>query len=193
MQQKWLQTTEIQLGNESAYFISETIEVDRLSALAFFAAGVEFKGQRYIWQNRAQTLSLVGLGQAYAITNDASEERFDAVEKQWKQFTKNLPNLKVQPILFGGFAFDPMRNESAQWATLPHSTFMVATYQLMMNEQGCFVTIHAITKDQHTEQILQPLREKRDELLFHANQKQPVYEKPTVTAITEPGKDQYLQ
>ena len=91
MQQKWYDTTEIQLENRVAYFISETIEVNRLSALAFFAAGERFKGERFFWQNRAQTVTLVGLGHAYTITNDANEQRFDAVEEQWQQLTQNLP------------------------------------------------------------------------------------------------------
>lgn len=194
MQQEWYNTTEIQLGGEVAYFISETIEVNRLSALAFFAAGERFKGQRFFWQNRAQTLSLVGLGHAYTISNDAADARFDAVENEWKQLTEHLPKQEVQPILFGGFAFDPARNNSVEWAQLPHSIFALATFQLVMKNDTSFVTIHYIARDKNYEQTMNDLRKQRDELIHAAQVKEVrTYDKPNVMKISEPGKDKYLQ
>ncbi len=55
MQQKWYQTTEIEVDSlgQNLHFYMETIEVSRLSALAFYAAGEErYKGERFYWQNR---------------------------------------------------------------------------------------------------------------------------------------------
>ena len=194
MQQEWLHTTEIQLGGEVAYFISETIEVNRLSALAFFAAGERFKGQRFFWQNRAQTLSLVGLGHAHTIVNEAHNARFDAVENEWKQLTQHLPKQEVQPILFGGFAFDPKQHNSKQWAELPHSIFALATFQLVMKNDTSFVTIHYIARDKNYEQAFNELRKQREELIHAAQVKEVrTYEKPTVVEVTEPGKEKYLQ
>lgn len=194
MQQKWYDTTEIQLENRVAYFISETIEVNRLSALAFFAAGERFKGQRFFWQNRAQTVTLVGLGHAYTITNDANEQRFDAVEEQWQQLTQNLPKKTVQPILFGGFAFDPARNNATEWRNLPHSIFALATFQLIMKNDTSYVTIHYITEEPNVEAKMNELRKQRDELIHAAQVKEVrTYEKPEVIEVTEPGKEQYLQ
>ena len=194
MQQKWYDTTEIQLENRVAYFISETIEVNRLSALAFFAAGERFKGERFFWQNRAQTVTLVGLGHAYTITNDANEQRFDAVEEQWQQLTNKLPKQAVQPILFGGFAFDPARNNATEWHNLPHSIFALATFQLIMKNDTSYVTIHYITREPNVEVKMNELRKQRDELIHAAQVKEVrTYEKPQVIDVTEPGKEQYLQ
>ena len=193
MQQKWYNATEIQLDGNVAYFVSETIEVNRLSALAFFAAGEPFKGERFFWQNRAQTVTLVGLGYAYTIKNDAGEARFDAVENEWKQLTANLPKQHVQPLLFGGFAFDPARNLQ-QWSNLPHSIFALATYQLVMKNDTCYVTIHYIAHDKNYEQAFNDCRKQRDELIHAAQVKEVrTYEQPHVMNVTEPGKEQYLQ
>ena len=194
MQQKWYHTTEIQLEDSVAYFISETIEVNRLSALAFFAAGERYKGQRFFWQNRAQTVTLVGLGHAYTITNNADHERFDAVEQQWQQLTQNLPKLEVQPVLFGGFAFDPARNHSTQWRNLPHSIFALTTFQLVMKNDTSYVTIHYISRDTNNETAFNELRKQRDELIHAAQVKEVrTYDKPHVVEIREPGKKKYLQ
>ena len=194
MQQKWYNTTEIQLEGSVAYFISETIEVNRLSALAFFAAGERYKGQRFFWQNRAQSVMLVGLGHAYTITNNAHEQRFDAVEQQWQQLTQYLPKQAVQPILFGGFAFDPERTSGAEWRNLPHSIFALATFQLVMKNDTSYVTIHYITQDKNVDTAFNELRKQRDELIHAAQVKEVrTYDKPQVVEVTEPGKAKYLQ
>lgn len=54
MQHKWYNATEIEVGsNSKQIFYMETIEVSRLSALAFFAAGEsKYKGKRNYWQNQ---------------------------------------------------------------------------------------------------------------------------------------------
>ena len=92
MHHKWYNATEVEVGslNSKHHFYMETIEVSRLSALAFFAAGEKYKGKRYFWQNREKTFTLVGLGHAYTIENNAGQMRFDEVEQQWKQLTKNI-------------------------------------------------------------------------------------------------------
>lgn len=193
MQQKWYDATEIQLEDSVAYFISETIEVNRLSALAFFAAGERFKGQRFFWQNRAQTVTLVGLGHAYTITNETNEQRFDDVEMKWQQLTKNLPKQAVQPVLFGGFAFDPARNNATEWRNLPHSIFALSTFQLVMKNDTCYVTIQSIVHEKD-EKAFAELRKQRDELIHAAQVKEVrTYEHPQIADVTEPGKEQYLQ
>ena len=76
MHQKWYHTTELKVGSlDSKYFYAmETIEVSRLSALAFFAAGEQaYKGKRFYWQNREKTFTLVGLGHAYTIKNNSKQ------------------------------------------------------------------------------------------------------------------------
>jgi len=198
MDQKWLQTTEAEVGSKSAglHFYIETIEVSRLSALAFYAAGEsQFKGQRFYWQNREKTFTLVGLGHAYVIENNDNENRFDHVEKTWMELTKNIvkEDLESQPILFGGFTFDPKNQEHGEWDGFPQSYFTVATYQLVIQNDKAYVSIHLITDSLHSTQQFDQLRKERDRLIHAAQVKElKMYNKPVMTNYKERNKDEYL-
>ena len=199
MQHKWYNATEIEFNSNEKYtFYIETIEVNRLSALAFFAAGEgNFKGRRSFWQNREKTFTLVGLGHAFTIENNAKGERFDLVESKWQTLTQHLSTeQQLQPILFGGFTFDPANEVKGEWAAFPQSYFNVATYQFVMQNDTAYMTINYITtEDKDVAQVkMEQLRKERDALI-HAAQVIEVktYDKPTMTSYVEPHKEAYLQ
>lgn len=198
MQQKWYNATEIETSSFTAgtVFYMETIEVSRLSALAFFAAGEQsYKGQRYFWQNREKTLTLVGLGHAHIIQSEQGHARFDEVEQQWQQLTKNIvTEEQLRPILFGGFTFDTDNMTDGEWSGFPQSYFTVATFQLMMKNDRAYVTIHLITNEEQAAPQFEALRKERDRLIHAAQVKElKTYPKPHITAFSEPYKEEYLQ
>lgn len=198
MHHKWYSATEVVVENvEGATFLhSDTIEVNRLSALAFFAAGNSYKGKRFFWQNRAQTKTIVGLDHAYSITNNSDEARFDDVEQTWKRFTKYmaLENEEFQPILFGGFSFDPLNEVQDEWGSLSQSNFYLATFQLVMQNEKNYVSVHYISNSKERNAEFERLVKERDELI-HAAQVKEVrqYEKPVVRDYVEPFKEEYLK
>ena len=198
MQHKWYNATEIEVGsNSKQIFYMETIEVSRLSALAFFAAGeTNYKGKRYYWQNREKTFTLVGLGHAYIIENNEDTKRFDAVEEEWKNLTSQIvqEDQHLQPILFGGFTFDPDNEVTGEWANFPQSYFTVATHQLVIRNDQAFVTINFITNQENSAEVFEALRKERDALIHAAQVKElKTYNKPTMTSYEEPHKKEYLQ
>ncbi|MGE7912601.1 isochorismate synthase [Lysinibacillus xylanilyticus] len=198
MQQKWYQATEVEVDSlgQNLHFYMETIEVSRLSALAFYAAGEElYKGERFYWQNREKTMTLVGLGHAYTIQNNAKNDRFDAVEAEWKSLTKNCVKgqSELQPILFGGFTFDPQNEVTGEWTDFPEAYFALATYQLVIRDDKAFVSIHLITKNEQAESQFEALRKERDHLIHAAQVKEvKTYSKPEITSYFEPYKEPYL-
>lgn len=197
MQHKWYTATEVEVGSQQGkYFYMETIEVSRLSALAFFAAGQDrYKGRRFYWQNREKTFTLVGLGHAHVIENNAHDERFDSVEAQWKELTQNIVQEErdLQPILFGGFTFDTKNNVAGEWTDFPQSTFAVATHQLVIRHDKAYVTINLITDGTDTS-TFERLRKERDTLIHAAQVKElKTYSKPVMTSYAEPHKEAYLQ
>ncbi|MFJ5563091.1 isochorismate synthase [Lysinibacillus xylanilyticus] len=198
MQQKWYQATEVEVDSlgQNLHFYMETIEVSRLSALAFYAAGEElYKGERFYWQNREKTMTLVGLGHAYTIQNNAKNDRFDAVEAEWKSLTKNCVKgqSELQPILFGGFTFDPQNEVTGEWTDFPEAYFALATYQLVIRDDKAFVSIHLISKNELAESQFEALRKERDHLIHAAQVKEvKTYSKPEITSYFEPYKEPYL-
>ncbi|MFF5994157.1 isochorismate synthase [Lysinibacillus sp. KU-BSD001] len=196
MHHKWYNATEVEVGslNSKHHFYMETMEVSRLSALAFFAAGEKYKGKRYFWQNREKTFTLVGLGHAYTIENNAGQVRFDKVEQEWKQLTKNIVKEEdLQPILFGGFTFDPQNEIGGEWSTFPQSFFAVATFQLIIRDDKAYVSIHYITDEENSSQAFEQLRKERDHLIHAAQVKElKTYVKPMMTSYQEPYKEEYL-
>ncbi|HWK24584.1 MAG TPA: isochorismate synthase [Ureibacillus sp.] len=199
MHHKWLYTTEVEVEtvNSRLSFYIETIEVNRLSALAFFAAGEsQYKGQRFFWQNREKTFTLVGLGHAYTIANNEGDDRFDLVEKQWKELTKNIvkEEREPQPILFGGFTFDPKNDKKGEWDGFPQSLFSVATYQLVMRNDKAYISIHLITDKENSLEDFEQLRKERDQLIHAAQVKElKTYSKPLMANYRELFKDDYLK
>ncbi|MFJ8512289.1 isochorismate synthase [Lysinibacillus xylanilyticus] len=198
MQQKWYQATEVEVDSlgQNLHFYMETIEVSRLSALAFYAAGEElYKGERFYWQNREKTMTLVGLGHAYTIQNNAKNDRFDVVEAEWKSLTKNCVKgqSELQPILFGGFTFDPQNEVTGEWTDFPEAYFALATYQLVIRDDKAFVSIHLISKNEQAESQFEALRKERDHLIHAAQVKEvKTYSKPEITSYFEPYKEPYL-
>lgn len=198
MHHKWSNATEVQVDslNSKQHFYIETIEVSRLSALAFFAAGeTQYKGQRFYWQNREKTFTLVGLGHAHIIQNNHNHGRFDAVENEWKQLTKNIVQEEqdLQPMLFGGFTFDPQNEITSEWEGFPNSYFAVATHQLVIRNDKAYVSINLITDEPNSANIFEALRKERDFLIHAAQVKElKTYAKPTMISYEEPYKEAYL-
>ena len=108
-------------------FYTETIEVSRLSAHAFFEAGDEkYKGKRFFWQNKEKTLTLVGLGHAHTISNRLEDNRYADVDAKWKELCNASlkEQVDVSPILFGGFAFDPKNKVDSEWDNFPQLSLL---------------------------------------------------------------------
>ncbi|MEI4769184.1 isochorismate synthase [Psychrobacillus sp. FJAT-51614] len=178
-------------------FYTETIEVSRLSAHAFFEAGDEsYKGKRFFWQNKEKTFTLVGLGHAHILTNELEGSRYTDIASKWQELceTSLKEKVDVSPILFGGFSFDPKNNISSEWDTFPSSFFAVATFQLVIRNEQAFVSVHYITDEEDSTEAFERLRIERDALIHTAQVKElKVHEKPNLIGREDRLKDEYLQ
>ena len=178
-------------------FYTETIEVSRLSAHAFFEAGDEcYKGKRFFWQNKEKTFTLVGLGHAHIISNELENTRYSDVASKWKELCKASlkEQVDVSPILFGGFSFDPLNKIESEWNTFPSSFFAVSTFQLVIRDEQAYVSIHYITDENDSSETFEQLRIERDNLIHTAQVRElKVHAKPTMIAREDRLKEEYLQ
>jgi menaquinone-specific isochorismate synthase len=197
MKQNSFTSTNITIEEESStyQFYTETIEVSGLSSIAFFEAGESYKGKRFYWQNREKTFTLVGLGHAHVLTNSLDENRFEDIDLQWKKLCASIINEEheLQPILFGGFSFDPINQLKSEWDSFPSAYFAVPSFQLVIRDDRVFISIHLITKNSDSQFEFEQLRIKRDDLIHAAqvNELKP-YAKPVVSNLTERFKETYL-
>lgn len=180
----------------SLQFYTETIEVARLSAHAFFEAGDDcYKGKRFFWQNKEKTFTLVGLGHAHIISNELEDTRYNDVAAKWKELceTSLREKVDVSPILFGGFSFDPKNKIPSEWNTFPSSFFAVSTFQLVIKNEKTFVSIHYITDEKESVHAFERLRQERDALIHSAQVKElKAHAKPPLVDREERLKEEYL-
>ncbi len=178
-------------------FYTETIEVSTMSALAFFEAGqAAYKGQRMFWQNREKSFTLVGLGHAFVLTAHDHEERYHSIQKNWEELSAQLVNEEtaIQPVLFGGFSFDPLNDTPSEWKHFPPALFAVPTFQLIIKGEQAYVSIHLITENPHSFTDFEQLRKERDRLIHAAQVSEPAgYKKPQVLKKEEMKKQEYME
>lgn len=178
-------------------FFTETIEVGRISALAFLNAGqADYAQQHFYWQNANQTLTIVGLGHAEVLKSEQSEGRFNDISNRWAELCQALVKEEedIAPTLFGGFSFDPKNARKSEWSRFPSAYFVLPSIQLMTKEGRSYIMINLVTSSMYAAEDFEALRSMRDQLIYKAqlNEFQPS-EKPVVNALHEIEKERYRE
>lgn len=175
-------------------FFTETIEVQTLSPLAFFEAGLSHYGEnRFFWQNADKTVKLVGLGQAIVLSAEA--DRFQSISAQWASLCDGLikEEKDIDPVLFGGFSFDPHTQQDEEWHAFPAAYFTVPLFQLKIEKGKTFVSINYITEEPLAAAGFEALRQERDRLIHIAQVDEFTFQgKPGVVEQTEIATDRYM-
>jgi menaquinone-specific isochorismate synthase len=130
--------------------VSRIKEVDALDPLHFFASSEELSlGERFFWSTPKADFTMVGIGQELILENNHhTSERFRQIENEWKRFNKKLISTFEQvgtgPILFGGFSFDPMKENSELWAGFSEAKFVMPTIMLTVSNGKSYMTINKL-------------------------------------------------
>ncbi|WOV83401.1 isochorismate synthase [Sporosarcina jeotgali] len=179
-------------------FFTETIEAGGISPLSFFEAGAFIHdSHRFYWENAAKTMTLVGIGQALTLTDEAGTNRYDTIESKWKHYCDALikEDKDMDPVLFGGFSFDEKRlSMHSEWEDFPNALFAVPAFQLKIENGKTLVAINFVSEDSETVQQFEALRKQRDQLIHMAQVQESVSaEKPLLCSMKELRKEQYLK
>jgi menaquinone-specific isochorismate synthase len=153
--QEQLQTL---MRSTNASFISISEKMDNIDPLHFFHLGEDFSlGQRFYWSDPLNKVIYVGLGCTYSIEVQHSNNRFVAVEKEWKRFIEQVVIDKKQsdtglgPLLFGGFSFDPFKRKTERWTNYPEAKLVVPMLLLSVFEGDRWLTITIPSKNNEEE------------------------------------------
>ncbi|MFC4355847.1 isochorismate synthase MenF [Chryseomicrobium palamuruense] len=178
------------------HLYTETIECEGISPLALYEAGEKlYKGQRFFWQNREKTRTIVGIGHARIIRAEGSR-RVDDVREEWNELKNNIIKEQADqaPILFGGFSFDETGVSSEEWDAFSPGLFVVPVFQLEIVNESSQLSINCVTPQIDYSKRFDHLRKERDRLLHIAQvQERPLFEKPVVIEKIERNVPEYLQ
>lgn len=198
MNQKLIAASETnrQTGKPYVRFFTETIEVGRISPLSFFEAGdLGYNEERFYWQNADKTLTFVGIGHATVLTSEGVENRFTDISNKWKELSEALikEDKDMEPILFGGFTFDPQSRKKSEWDDFPSAYFVVPSFQLTNKNGSTAISINLVTTNTNAVDEFEQLREERDRLIHIAQVNEFIpHVKPKVLSIEEREKELYL-
>lgn len=199
MKRKLLITKErpMAIHEKEVRFFTETVDAGRISPLAFFEAGDSgYPEERFYWQNADKTLTLVGVGHATVLTSDGKRERFSEISTAWNILRQSLikEEKDMDPVLFGGFSYDPESPKDLVWSAFPSAHFVVPSFQLSIKNGRTTISINLVTESEDVVEEFDKLRDERDRLIHIAQLNEfDVLTKPEVLSLEEIAKERYLQ
>lgn len=156
--------------------VSEVQKIDHIEPLAFFQAGQEkFLGERFFWKDPEDEIYLIGLGICEQIQTGKISNRFEKVEKEWNNLTKdaiifNSAHKKgTGPIMFGGFSFDPLKNETSLWSKYAHSLFHIPQFLLTVVDGESYLTTNVVCTKHDDATMWQKIIQERQKILSLAS------------------------
>ncbi|MFJ7936348.1 isochorismate synthase MenF [Sporosarcina sp. NPDC096371] len=189
--------TQLKIEDHAVRFFTETIDAGRISPLAFFEAGEScYKDKRFYWQNADKTMTLVGIGHATVITSEGTDERFAHISNTWNKLRAALikEEKDMEPVLFGGFSYDPKSVKDEEWEAFPSAYFVVPSFQLTIKNGRTSISINLVTESSEAAEEFDQLRDERDRLIHIAQVEDfNLLEKPKVVSIEEMAKEKYMK
>lgn len=149
-------------------------EVDAVDPLSFYYGGNSFHGERFLWKDRDHTITLVGIGAAHILSTDEKAERFFTVENEWKRFIEEAVIVTGEkwagtgPLLYGGFRFDPMNDNSEEWSEFSAGTFQLPMFMLTKPEKTNYLTMNVICHPDEDDSLFHERIGLKEELLANA-------------------------
>ena len=68
----------------------------------------------------------------------------------------------MEPVLFGGFSFDPKSVKESEWDAFPSAYFVVPSFQLTIKNGKTSISINLVTESDDAAEEFDKLRDERD-------------------------------
>jgi menaquinone-specific isochorismate synthase len=176
--------------------VSEVKAIESIDQLNFYhAAGKQYRGERFFWESQTSGFSLMGAGVAASATTERRENNASmrAVLTQLLSTAIVLGPSGIEgtgPLLFGGQAFDSMKQQSKEWASFGGSYFFLPTFLLTKQEGQFYLTRTVVCRpSDHADELIRKLQQSEDNIF--RNTKMSEWEKqPCNPLIKQKDQDQ---
>lgn len=136
--------------------VSSVTLIDKTDPFAFYKMGeTTFNGNRVFWADYKREVIFVGLGRALSLQPEQSEDRFQVIDEKWRELiadaivTDAAPD-HAGPVMFGGYTFDPRKEQTELWHNFPHTLFVVPQYMLTVTAEETWLTVNQVVHPQST-------------------------------------------
>lgn len=119
-------------------------------------------GNRFFWSRTADQRALVGTGETTTIETTGND-RVAVAATTWRNLKQDalkarlpgkVPAYTTGPLLFGGFAFDPLTPRTPAWEGFPDGLLILPTLLFHSDEECAAFTLNAlVTPDNDSEQL----------------------------------------
>lgn len=139
--------------------------------LRFYSDGRDlYKGERFYFKDRDNERIFAGLGSAATIQS-VKENRFAHIESQWDALMSGASIYNpydiygTGPVAFGGFSFDPQREQGDEWSRFAPSFFYVPELMMTSYNGETYVTVNIICAKEEAEERFSRIEQRKEELL----------------------------
>ncbi|MDM5190513.1 isochorismate synthase [Bacillus sp. DX4.1] len=183
--------TAIQCATNEKVLVSFVKQIDWMDPLFFYAAGkqVAYENRCY-FADPAQHVIFAGIGSAFTIAN-SSDKRFQTAREEWSKVQekamihRDVYEFGTGPLLFGGFSFDPQKEQTGLWKEFKDTTLSLPAFLLTVKNEKAWLTINTfVSAEDCAETVYEEIVSLEERLLEES--KRPLTEaKLTVTSKVE--------
>ena len=157
---------QVDKNSKKPVFISFTKKINNVDPLQYFRkTNSHFNNERFFWTNPERSTYIIGAGVTKEFKPSGKKNRYKEMEESWKTFLENgiINDSDISPLLFGGFSFDPIKENTSLWNIFSDAAFVLPTFMLTVKKEQCYLTIN-IMNDASTDEIIY-LKHIEEELL----------------------------
>ncbi|KEK23013.1 isochorismate synthase [Bacillus gaemokensis] len=141
-------TAAIKRATDEKTLVSFVKQIDWMDPLLFYAVGkrIAFENRCY-FADPAQHVIFAGIGSVFTIAN-SSDKRFQTAREEWRKVQekaivqRETYEFGTGPLLFGGFSFDPEKEQTDLWKEFKDTTLSLPAFLLTVKDEKAWLTIN---------------------------------------------------
>ncbi|PEU16514.1 isochorismate synthase [Bacillus sp. AFS019443] len=156
--------TAIEHATDEKTLVSFVKQIDWVDPLLFYAAGRRVASEhRCYFTDPAQHVIFAGIGSVFTIAN-SSDKRFQNARAEWSKVQEKAIVQREEyefgtgPLLFGGFSFDPEKEQTGLWKEFKDTTLSLPAFLLTVKNEKAWLTMNTfVTAEDSAEKIYEEI------------------------------------